>query len=304
MKSSITRTKIFIVWILTAAISFTIFPNNLVRATPETMVKVEPHASFAHVGETFTVNITVVNVQNLYGLEIDLEWNASILKLTNLDVRLGEPDGVLYGEIFSPYGDNCSICYENKCIITGTSESPAPSFNGSGTIARLTFNVTNVGSCELNLKSELASNLMTPTGVAPIPHTTINGFFGPIEIKVSPKTVTIGENVNVSGCIAPAKADVPVTILYRLNEEEWQTLETVNTDELGDYEYLWTPQKSGKYYVKSTAVILGSEETSSIISVIVNEPEKPSWVYVGITVVIIVGVIVALLLIYKRRIRR
>lgn len=298
--------KILLVWMLVLLTLFTAFPNNLVRATPKTVVKVEPHASYTHVGETFNINITVVNVRNLYGVDITLQWNASILKLVEADVRLGRSDGVLYGQIFSPYGENKSICGEGVCRIACVSVAPAPSFNGSGTVARLTFNVTNVGRCKLSLASKLASNLKIHGSAAPIEHTTVDGFFVPIEITASPKIVTVGEKVNVSGFIAPAQADVSVTIWYMVDEENiWSKLVTVKSDVHGNYVYLWLPEKSGKYFLKSTAIILGNEETSLIISVSVNKAEQIPWLYIYIFIlaIIIVGA-VALLFIYRRRTRR
>jgi hypothetical protein len=40
--------------------------------------------------------------------------------------------------------------------LVATSVGPAPSFNGSGTIATITFTVVGLGRSELNLESELA----------------------------------------------------------------------------------------------------------------------------------------------------
>jgi len=297
--------KVFLVWVLVFLIFFITLPSNFVDASSKTIVKVEPHASFTHVGETFTVNITVVNVQNLYGVDVTLRWNSSILKLSKVNVRLGESDGILYGHIFSPYGENKSIYEEGECRIVGASVAPAPSFNGSGTIAELTFNVTNTGKCELSLESELASNIIVQGSAAPIEHVTVNGFFGPIEITASPKTVTVGEKVNVSGFIAPAKANVSVTLWYMINgENTWIKLVTVKSDSKGNYGYSWSPEKSGKYFIKSTAIILGDEETSSVISVNVNETEQLPWLYIYISLAVIIAAIIALLFMHKRRTRR
>ncbi|MGC9346249.1 MAG: hypothetical protein ACP5ER_05620, partial [Candidatus Bathyarchaeales archaeon] len=120
----------------------------------------------------------------LYGVEIALYWNASILEMVNADVRLGvedHPDGVLHNlsdakiSIYS----NKIFQEQGKYVLAASSISPAPSFNGSGNIVRVTFNVTGVGSCDLSLEAKLASNIIPPgsTTVAPITHTTINGFF-------------------------------------------------------------------------------------------------------------------------------
>jgi len=293
-------------WILLLSMPFP-FQTAMVEASNETVVKVEPHVSFARVGEQFTINITVVNVQNLYGVEVNLYWNASILEMVNADVRLGvedHPDGVLYNPV--SIVQNQTFQQQGKYVVAGLSaaEPPLPpSFNGSGNIVRVTFNVTGVGRCELSLEAKLASNIIPPgsTTVAPITHTTINGFFGPIQITAFPKRVTVGENVNISGFIAPAQANIPVTISYRRDEEtEWHTLEIVETDEQGSYLYTWAPEKSGKYYVKSMAVIFGNEETSPIISISVNEPEQPPWLYIGVLVAIAIVVMVTLLM-YRRR---
>ena len=309
MKTLSINVKIFLVWILLLAIFFAIFLDSLAKATSETVVKVEPQTSFAQIGETFDVNITVNNVQNLYGVELTFYWNASILELIAADAQLGvdeHPAGVLHNPI-SIY-KNESSQKQGKLIIAGSSVSPAPSFNGSGIIAKITFKVTHVGSCELIIEAQLASNIIPPgsTSVAPIAYTPLDGFYYPIEITASPKNVNLYENISITGRVALAQPDIPVTVLYRkIGENEWHTLETVSTDEHGNYSCIWTPEKSGEYYVKSTAILSGSKETSNMISVEVNEIGEQSWWYVEITAaVVIVGVIVALLLIYKRRIRR
>lgn len=299
--------------VLLTMFSLTPFLFNIVgvEATSQTVVKVDPPIIFARPGKTVTVNITVSNVQNLYGIEVTLYWDASILEMLNADIRLGvedHPDGVLhnlsYAKIF--IYSNEIFQGQGKYVLAASSTSPAPSFNGSGNIVIATFNVTGAGSCDLSLETKLASNIIPPgsTAVAEIPHTTINGFFGPIQIILFPKRVTVGENVNISGFIAPAQANVSVEILYRSEgETEWHTLAVVKTDGRGSYLYQWTPKKSGKFYVKSAALILGSKESSSVISVNVNEPEEPPWMYVGISVAIII-VVIGTLLRYRKRARK
>jgi len=148
------------------------------NASPATVVKVEPSSIKAPVGETVTINITLTDVQNLFGLEVTLYWNASILKMTSADVRLGvesNSDGVLHEPVWKNETKE-----EGKYQLMATSKySDTPSFNGSGNIARITFNVTNIGSCNLNLETDLASK-PSPGGVSsPIEHTIIDGFFGP-----------------------------------------------------------------------------------------------------------------------------
>lgn len=155
-----------------------------ITASPDTTVKVEPHENTAKIGDTFTVNITITDVQNLFGLEITLDWDSSILQVVNVDVRLGvesHPDGVLH-EILPEYTifivKNETIQEEGTYQLVGTSlDRNTPSFNGSGNIARITFNVANAGSCALNLEAKLASKPLLGSVSSPITHTTVDGFF-------------------------------------------------------------------------------------------------------------------------------
>lgn len=274
------------------------------KATPEPTIKVEPYASTAQVGETFTVNITLTDVQNLYEVEIILQWNASILQLVGVDVRLGYPDGVLHKDIFIK--KNETLQKEGKYTLAGTSISPAPSFNGSGNIFIITFNVTNAGSCELNLASILADRPPSGQTSKPIAHTTISGFgfFGPIHIFALPTTITLGENINISGFIVPARADVEVKILYRRNGEiDWRTLATRVTNEQGNYQLIWQPQEGGEYEIRTTAIIKGKEETSKSLFVTVKVPKQPTWTYIVIIIILIIILVIAAIVMYRKRLK-
>ncbi len=126
-------------------------------------VRVTPSAASPRVGESFTVNITISNVENLYGIDATLSWNTSVLQATNVDIRLGvdsHPDGVLY-EVSNAQitvVDNTTTQSIGEYHLAAFSNNPAPSFNGSGTIAVVTFNVTSVGRSDLTIQSELADH--------------------------------------------------------------------------------------------------------------------------------------------------
>jgi len=155
-----------------------------VKATSETLVKVDPYVSSEPIGETFTVNITVVNVQNLYGVEVALYWNASILQVVGVDVRLGVEsysDGVLYEGTQGIFiAQNKTVQEGGKYLLAGTSMDPAPPFDGSGNIVRITFTVAAIGNCMLHLETKLADwppPDRKPRISWPINHTTNDGFF-------------------------------------------------------------------------------------------------------------------------------
>lgn len=149
-----------------------------VEAAPETIVKVEPESISVNVGEQIIVNITVIDVQNLYGVEVVLYWNSSMLLCVHADVRLGEPDGVLHTPPPIFIAENNTIQNEGKYVLSATAVSPAPPFNGSSTIVRITFNISSPGNSKLDLQSELYDfpppDRWPPISY-PIEHTTIDG---------------------------------------------------------------------------------------------------------------------------------
>jgi hypothetical protein len=151
------------------------------QATSGTTVRAVPSNSTPLLGETFTVNITIANVQNLYGIDVTFRWNASVLQVLNVNSRLGvgsHPGGVLY-EILP--NAKIEIIEDNVSQATGeyhivaTSVNPAPSFSGSGNIALITFNVTSLGHSGLELETELADHPASGEHSNLIEHTDIAG---------------------------------------------------------------------------------------------------------------------------------
>ena len=170
------KTLLFILIAALLALSFIklAFPQS----SSDTQVSVNPEVVNTFPGETIAVNITIFNVQNLYGLDVSLLWNPSALSIQNIDVHLGvesHPDGVLHetpsAEIFVQ--DNTANQENGEYHLAATSVAPAPSFSGSGNIATLTFTVTGTGQSEFILMTELAD--YNPSGSTLIDHTDVNG---------------------------------------------------------------------------------------------------------------------------------
>ena len=140
-----------------------VYPIQAVEAQSGTVVSVEPAQSNVRVGETVTLNITISNVENLYGVDVTFNWNNSELQLQSATSNLGvesHPQGVLHEASGMPI----IVAEENasqeigEYHLVATSQGTADSFNGSGTIATLTFNVTSLGHSEIRLTSELADH--------------------------------------------------------------------------------------------------------------------------------------------------
>lgn len=177
MQRKISAIFLFLLFLLTFLLQ-----TAMLKTDDKTIVKVDPQYSYADVGEKFTINITVVNVQNLYGVEIALQWNASVLRAVHIDIQLGinqsNQDGILYDPIFIAKNETSQA--EGKYFLAATSYNPAPPYNGTGNIARITFNVLAIGNCTLELSSKLVDwppPDREPRIPWPIEHITINGYF-------------------------------------------------------------------------------------------------------------------------------
>jgi hypothetical protein len=179
------RSSIAIILSLVCLLSPLLFSSvseDAVRASPATVVKVDPQTSHTQTGQNFSVSIKIDDVQDLYGVEIVLSWNSTILQAVDAVSSLGVedyPGGVLHKPII-PIEDRFNNSVEaglGKYIVVCASMFPAGSFNGSGTVALVTFNVLKDESCNLTLGATLASNIMGDGTVLPIDHTTEDGFF-------------------------------------------------------------------------------------------------------------------------------
>jgi len=86
-----------------------------------------------------------------------------------------------------------------------------------------------------------------------------------LTIHIEPTTVTLGENITISGSLQPKRTGVSVRIRWA---EPWATLATVTTDKDGHFSYVWTPEEAGTYKLRTEW--LGDKTTSYAISSIVG----------------------------------
>jgi len=269
-------------------------PVSVSKAKTETIVKVEPQECFAKINQTFNINITILNVENLYGLDISLSWNPSILKIINVSYYLGVEDypfGVLHK-------NEELIVYKNETDqeagifrLAASSVYPAPSFNGSGTVATINFQVIGFGNSDLTLGAELASNIQTPEGVKPINHLEINGHYYPIRISVTPKTANMGQNISISGELAITQENLEVKLLTKMHgSQTWTTDISSQTDKKGTFLIIWRPKSAGKYYVKAKTVINGTEAESPTLLVEIHE--VGIWSTILSLIILIITIIV------------
>jgi hypothetical protein len=117
-------------------------------------VLVDPSQITVFEGENLTANVDVTGVTDLYGWEFQLYWNSTVLNCTNAAV-VTPPVWQGYQQDYGPglqpnYNSTCGMFSEAEAA-----EYPAPPFNGSTTVATLTFQALQPGTTSLTLADAL-----------------------------------------------------------------------------------------------------------------------------------------------------
>ncbi|MCW4051674.1 MAG: hypothetical protein NWE78_00515 [Candidatus Bathyarchaeota archaeon] len=150
----------------------------------------------------FTVELRISNVTDLYGFDIVLRWNASLLNYTSHSLKIpveDYPGGVLYKPIFL-VGNQVNIT-AGSYWVAASSLSPAASFNGSGVVFEITFTIIEYGEGTLDIWKSAISN----SNGESIEHSVENGYFSNVfydvavvDVSPSPTSAFVGEQINIT----------------------------------------------------------------------------------------------------------
>lgn len=130
-------------------------------------VSVNPANSYAVIGQNITVNIDVSNVTDLYGWEFKLGWNNTILELLNVT------EGPFLKSNGATFFTSKLNSTDPHIIVDCTRLVSLPEANGNGALATITFQVLQLGDCDLNLYDTTLVNSFEQT----LDHTTSGGQF-------------------------------------------------------------------------------------------------------------------------------
>jgi hypothetical protein len=143
----------------------------IVRVIPPPAVCVNPPTTEVQAGQTFTVEINITDIEELWKLDIQMNWNTTILDYVSHEVKI-PVENYVGGVLHMPATIN-----QNKVNqTTGTyqvvarSESESYPFTGSGTVFEMTFQTKANGTDVLKLSSTLLNRYLQP-----LSHVTING---------------------------------------------------------------------------------------------------------------------------------
>jgi len=122
------------------------------HAAQGTQVVVVPASMVVDPGEVFTIDVEVHDVVDLYGLDIRLVFDPTILEAQ--DVVAG---GFLPHTVFEAHRTVDNSAGEVRYV--AALMPPSTALSGSGVLARVTFRARSPGSSELDLSVMLASDL-------------------------------------------------------------------------------------------------------------------------------------------------
>jgi len=175
-----------------------------VAAVNETAIQVEPALNeFGNPngdpipipGTQFNVTVGIYDVTNLYGFDLKFRWNTTYVRYVNRSVHAPRdvyPDGILWNPILQIEDEvNAS---EGTYWVAFASTAPASSFNGTGTVFTMTFEVIRQpydyetggpGVDSIDTALDFSSTDLAPR--------TSEGPIAPIAHSVRPATVRIWE---------------------------------------------------------------------------------------------------------------
>ncbi len=205
---------------------------------PITNVSVLPRNLVVSVGQEFEVDLNITNVQNLFAYEVGLWYDRNIVNATSLTrptdhfLEPIDPSNLFVSRwvIFSDFNETHGFVWLVLSLL-----SPEPAKNGSGALARITFEGLNAGYTSIVLHHyggphgyDLPLKLAALDNSA-IPHTATDG-----SVRVIFHNSSIGD-VDFDG-----KCDLFDIVMIAsffgasINSKNWNPVVDVNEDKIVD----------------------------------------------------------------------
>jgi len=214
---------------------------------PSTELYIDPQTSIGMIDSSFTINVNIADVVNLYGWEVRMIWNATILDAVE----------VTQGSFLKSSGDtfftNVINNTEGYLIADCTLLGNAMGVSGNGVLMTVDFYVKTSGQSILDLNE---TTLLNPLE-QPIEHTKTDAYFyttlhdvAVIRIDTSPATV----NVTVKNQGTQTET-FNVSAYYTLLVDPLIGTQTVTLESGAETTLVfnWHPQSFGRYEMCAVA---------------------------------------------------
>jgi len=163
--------------------------------------------------KTFTINIIIANVSNMYGYELKLYWDNKLLECTGYT----ETPPAIWGSNRDPSGPGIEQDFNathGRFWRAISARSPAVAFTGTVTIYTLSFKVVGIGSSPLTLDS---TKIADPYA-GMIDHIRENGYFN----NISPAMLYVSPSNIVNASLVPCENfTVAIKVLDVINLYSW-----------------------------------------------------------------------------------
>jgi hypothetical protein len=140
-------------------------------------ILVDPSQVTVFKGDVFTVNVNVTSVTDLLGWEFKLYWNSTALNCTNAAIVT---PAIWQGNT-QDYDPGSQANYNSTNGVFSKAEAanyPAPSFNGSMTIATLTFQALQPGTSSLTLTDTILGNSTAQSIACSVSSGSVTVYYG------------------------------------------------------------------------------------------------------------------------------
>lgn len=132
------------------------------------------------IGDTFIINITVVNVERMVCWQFALQWNSSLLECVN--VTLPSDNALRRGHLTEyPIDVGGSDLSTPGLVVYGASSAypGEPGFNGSGVLAQVEMEIKqSEGQCELSFEGAIhIDTFLLSRDLKDMTFTPVNGYY-------------------------------------------------------------------------------------------------------------------------------
>jgi PKD repeat protein len=171
------KAKITLLLCLVALLLAIPFNTNVGTASTTTRLYVDPAVSNAANGTSFSIEVKVENVTDLYSWSCNLTYRSNVLQVLSVVLTTWMADTSTFPTFPLPTTINNTVGYVFMGQIIEPAIPPHPNgATGDGSLVTVTFNVTSVGATGIDLTSP---KLWTDIGGnnVPIAHVAENGLF-------------------------------------------------------------------------------------------------------------------------------
>jgi hypothetical protein len=237
----------------------------IITASFTSTLYVNPQTSVGTIGQNFLVCINISDVVDLYGWELKLGWNSTILDAIAVSEGPFLKSG---GNTFFTYKINNT---EGFVLADCTLLGDIPGVSGNGTLVAIEFHVKAFGECILDLYDTILVNSAEQS----IPHTAIGGYYytavrdvAIINLVASAMTV----NVTVENQGNYYTEIFNVSTYYTFLTEPLIGTQTITLapGENATLVFTWTAPTCGRYEIRAeVSVVSGEVDTTDNIRTII-----------------------------------